>query len=252
MNAPGPERQPLAPAAELLGEALALYGRNAPLLIAVAASAAFMGNLLGLLASPSNDVAFILWNQFIAAVIAGLQAPVWLLAMLARRGEPLSSAPVLYGLIAFAPRFFVVGVLLGVAGGGLLFLAASVEALTLPALPVLIFFAIRFSLAGPAIVQEARTPLQALGRSWQAVEGHWWRTFLIQVPVLAFAVMLLWVSGTLASSMDSAFLAVVTGSLALGVSAPLIALVETALFQEYSARQPPAIEPGTMEEEEEA
>ncbi|MCY4583033.1 MAG: hypothetical protein OXE50_09610 [Chloroflexi bacterium] len=252
MNAPVPERQPLSPAAELLGEALALYGRNAPLLIGVAVSAAFTGNLIGLLASPSNDVAFVLWNQFIAAVIAGLQAPVWLLAMLARRGEPLSSAPVLYGLVTFARQFFAVGVLLGVAGGGLLLLAASVEALALPALPVLIFFAIRFSLTGPAIVQEARTPLQALARSWQAVEGHWWRTFLVQLPVLAFAVMLLWLSAELASSLDSAFLAVVTTSLALGVSAPLIALVETALFQEYSAGQPPAIEPRTLEEEEEA
>ncbi len=252
MNVPGPERQPLAPAAELLGEALELYGRNALLLVAVAASAAFMGNLLGLLASPSNSVAFVLWNQFIAAVIAGFQAPVWLLAMLARRGEPLTGAAVLYGLVALAPRFFAVGVILGVAGGGLLLLAASVEALTLPALPVLIFFAIRFSLSGPAIVQEARTPLQALGRSWQAVEGHWWRTFLIQLPVLAFAVMLLWVSGWVVSSLDSAFPAVVTSSLALGVSAPLIALVETAMFQEYSAGQPPAIEPTTMEDGEEA
>lgn len=250
MNAPRPERQPLMPSAEVLGEGLALYGRNAPILVAVAVAAAFVGNLIGLLSNPSNDIAFVLWNQLIAALIAGLQAPVWLLAKLVRRGEPLTSASVLYGLVAFAPRFFAVGLVLGMAGGGLLLIAISVPAFSLPALPVLIFFAIRFSLAGPALVLEGLTPLEALGRSWQAVEGHWWRTFLIQLPVLLFAVMLLWVSGALASSVDSTVLAAVTSALALGASAPLIALVETALFEEYSAGQPPSIEPEASNKEE--
>ncbi len=247
MNAPRPERQPLAPAAEVLGEALALYGRNAPLFITIAIAAALAGNLVGLLLSPSLFLAALLWSQFTAALVTGLQAPVWMLSAIARKGEPITAAATLYGLIAFAPRFFVVGLVLGLAGGGLLVVAAYVPALSLPALPVLVYLAVRLSLAGPAIVLEQRTPVQALARSWRMVGGYWWRTFFIQLPALAFAVMLLALSGAVASWTDSTVVAVVMGAVALGVSAPLIALVETALFEEYGTQRPPAIEPGTME-----
>ena len=84
MNAPRPERQPLAPAAEVLGEALALYGRNASLFITIAIAAALAGNLVGLLLSPSLFLAALLWSQFTAALVTGLQAPVWMLSALAR------------------------------------------------------------------------------------------------------------------------------------------------------------------------
>ena len=247
MNEPRSERPSLAPAAELLGEALALYGRNAPVLIGIAIAAALVGNLTGLLASPSATVIFILWNQFVAALITGFQAPVWLLAALARRGEPFTAGAVLYGLVSLMPRFFAVGFLLGLGGGGLLLFAIYVPAFSLPALPVLIFFAVRFSLAGPAIVLEQRPPLQALARSWQLVGGNWWRTFVVQLPVLVFAIMLVLIGGAVASWVEADIVAVVVGALALGAGAPLIALVETALFEEYSGRQPPAIEEGTVE-----
>ena len=232
------------PLAEVLGEGVALYGRNAPMFITVAVAGALAGNLAGLVMSPSAFVAALIWSQIIAALITGLQAPVWLLAVLARKGEPLTGGVALYGVVTLLPRFFSVGLVLGVGGGALLLISYYVPVLALPALPVLIYFAVRFSLSGPAIVLERRTPLQALVRSWQVVEGNWWRTFLIQLPVLLFAIILVAASGAAAAAVESALLSAVAGAVALGVSAPLVALVETALFEEYSGRQLREIEEG--------
>ncbi len=247
MNAPRPERVPQVPVAEVLGEAVALYGRNASMFITVAVAGALVGNLAGLLISPSGFVAALIWSQIIAALITGFQAPVWLLAALARRRDPLTSAAALYGVVTLLPRFFSVGLVLGIGGGLLLLISYYLPALALPALPVLIYFAVRFSLSGPAIVLERRTPLQALIRSWQVVEGNWWRTFLIQLPVLLFAIILVAASGAASSAVESALLSAVVGAIALGVSAPLVALVETALFEEYTGGQPRAVEEGAEE-----
>lgn len=217
------------------------------MLVAIAAAGAFVGDTITLVINPDEFLIALIWAQFIAALITGLQAPVWLLSALARRGEPLTASAVLFGLVALSPRFFAVGLVLGVAAGGLLVLATSFPALSLPALPVLIYFAVRFSLAGPAIVREGCTPAQALVRSWKVVEGNWWRTFIIQLPVLMFALMLLFAGGAIASFVDITLVAVLANALALGVSAPLVALVETALFEEYSEGQPREIEEGQAE-----
>ncbi|MDE2838393.1 MAG: hypothetical protein OXL97_12950 [Chloroflexota bacterium] len=248
MNAPGPDPQPLTPAAELLGEALRVYARNALMLIAVAAAGALAGNLIGLLVSPVTDARFDLVDLVIVVLFAGLAfgllAPVWLLAMLALRQEPLTAVAVLYGFVTLSPRFFTLGLLLGTGVGALVLLSVYVELLSLPALAVLIFLGVRLSLVGPVIAQEGGTPLRALVRSWRLVEGHWWRTFVIQLPVGVFAFILSEFAGRVAGGADATIVVILVSAATLGVSAPLIALVETALYQEYSGQRPPAVEAG--------
>ena len=242
MNEPRSESPSLVPAAELLGEALALYGRNAPLLIAIAVAGALAANLVGLVLSPSIFAVALLWSLFIASVVTGAQAPIWFMAVLARRGEPLTTAAALYGLVSFGPRFFVLGLFFSIGSGVILLVSFYVPLLSLPALPVLIYFVVLFSLATPAIVMERCTPVQALMRSWELVTGHWLRTFAIQLPVVLFGIILVILGEAVASRLDVTIVAVVVSALALGVSAPLVALVETALFEEYSGQRPPAIE----------
>ena len=247
MNTPQPDRPPPAPVAELLGEALALYGRNAPLLILVAVAGALAGSAVGLALSPSVFEVALLWSLFVASVVTGAQAPIWFMAVLARRGEPLTSTAVLYGLVAFGPRFFVLGLLFSLGSGAILLVAAYVPVLSLAALPVLVYFVVLFSLATPAIVQERRPPVQALMRSWGLVQSRWWRTFLIQLPVVLFGIMLVAIGGAVTSWVESTLADAVVSAIALGVSAPLVALVETALFEEYRGQQPPAVEEGQEE-----
>ena len=247
MNAPHSERQPLVPAAEVLGEALAFYGRNAPLLIGIAVAGALAGNLVALLLSPSIFAVALLWSLFIASVVTGAQAPVWLMAVLARRGEPLTTAAALYGLVTFGPRFFVLGLFFSIGSGVILLVSFYVPVLSLPALPILIYFVVLFSLATPAVVMERCSPVQALMRSLGLVTGHWWRTFSIQLPVVLFGIILVIMGEAVASRLDAAVVTVVVSSLALGVSAPLVALVETALFEEYSGQRPTEIAAGPLE-----
>lgn len=247
MNAPGPERQLPPSVSEVLGEALRLYGRNAPVLIAVALAGGLAGNLVSLLMTPSVLVVGLLWGLVIGALVIGLQSPVWVLAALARRGERCTTAAALYGLVTFSRRFFGMGLLLGIGVGGLLLLAVYVPLSSLFALPALIFVGIRLSLAGPVIVREGSTPAQALVRSWRLVEGHWLRTFVVQLPVVVFVFLLSTLAGEAAAAVEATIVAVLVNAAALGLSAPLIALVETALFEEYSAQLPPAVEPGSFE-----
>lgn len=225
------------PAAELLGEALTLYGRNASIFIVTAFVGGSVGSLVGLMMSPSTLPVELLWGLLISALTTGLQAPVWLLAAFARSNRPLNIGAIFYGVPALSPAFFSVGAILGTWSVGFLLLAASFPALAPPALCVLIYVAVRFSLAGPAIIFESHPPFQALARSWMLVGGHWWRTFVVQLPVMVFTLVLAIVGGEVAARAGAPVAGAVVGALALSVSVPLIALVETALFEEYLAHE---------------
>lgn len=242
MNESRPERPSLTPAADLLGEALRLYGRHAPVFIVTAFVGGLTGSLVGLMVSPSTFPMALLWGLFISALTTGLQAPVWLLAAFARSNRPLNVGAIFYGVPALSPAFFSVGLILGMWSGGLLLLAVYVQALSLPALCFLVYAAVRFSLAGPALIFERHSPLQALMRSWWLVRGHWWRTFVVQLPVVVFTFILVFIGGEAAERAGAAIAGAVVGAIALGVSAPLVALVETALFEEYSGGQPREVE----------
>ncbi len=242
MNAPRPEHKPRIPAAELLGEALRLYGRHAPVLIVTAFVGASVGSTVGLMVSPSTFPVELLWGLFISALTTGLQAPVWLLAAFARSNRPLNVGAIFYGVPALSPAFFSVGLILGMWSGGLMLLAAYVQALSLPALGVLVYAAVRFSLAGPALIFEKHSPVQALMRSWGLVRGNWWRTFVVQLPVVVFTFILVITGAEVAERAGAAIARAAVGAIALGISAPLVALVETALFEEYIGKQQPAVE----------
>ena len=237
MNEPRSERPSPLPAAELLGEALTLYGRNASIFVVTAFVGGSVGSLVGLMMSPSTLPVELLWALLISALTTGLQAPVWLLAAFARSNRPLNIGAIFYGVPALSPAFFSVGAILGVWSVGFLLLAVSFPLLSLPALCVLVYGAVRFSLAGPAIIFEIHPPFHAIARSWMLVRGHWWRTFVVQLPVMVFTLVLAIIGGEVAGLAGAPIAGAVVGALALSVSVPLIALVETALFEEYLAQE---------------
>ena len=76
----------------------------------------------------------------------------------------------LFALTKITPGTALVGVL------G--FLAAAVLA---------VFLWVRFALAAPAVVLEGASPVTALRRSWQLVQGSWWR--VLGISLLAAAVV---------------------------------------------------------------
>ena len=242
MNEPRPERPLLTPVADLLGEALRLYARHAPVLAGAAIAGALAGNLVGLLVTPSSFAGAVVWSLYIAALTTGFQAPVWLFAVFMHGREPLPETSVMYGLFALGPKFFTLGLIFGAAAGVLVLTAVQAQALFLPVFVVMIYCGVRFSLAGPAMILGRTNPLQGLRRSWQLVEGRWWRTFAIHIPIVLLTLVLSIIAARAAEEAGgSAVATALISAVALGVSVPLVALVEMALYSEYSFVVPPAV-----------
>ena len=68
---------------------------------------------------------------------------------------------------------------------GVVILAALlfVGAIAIVTIPVVIWVAIRWSVAIPALFAEGVGPVKALGRSWNLVRDNWWRTLGILITV---------------------------------------------------------------------
>jgi len=80
-------------------------------------------------------------------------------------------------LLGTARRYFAVW--------GVVILAALVflGAIAIVTIPVVIWVAIRWSVALPALFAEGIGPVKALGRSWNLVRDNWWRTLGILIIV---------------------------------------------------------------------
>ncbi len=226
MFAPKPKGPPLTPIADVLTMALLTCFRQPVWLIAAGTSAALAANLIGALINPTALVQQLAWALFITSLTIGFLAPTAVLVLCATRRERPTIGIAVAGLATFGPRYYSIGLLLGL--GALPLAVAPFVA------PVLIYVLLRFSLAGPAVLLENHGVLQALGRSWALVEGRWWRTFALQLLLGVFAFLLLYGAGAIGGMAESTTITLVATSLAQGVAAPLVASVEILLFLEYS------------------
>ncbi len=111
-------------------------------------------------------------------------------ALVAARGEPATVGSVLGYLVRRYGRLW------------LLLLLQMAIALTLVIPPLGIWLLVRFSLAGPAALTEEAGPGQALGRSWNLLEGSWWRVF--GVFVVAYLIVVF--AGSAISTLGLGFL----------------------------------------------
>jgi len=94
-------------------------------------------------------------------------------------------------IIALITKITALAVVIGIVG----FLAAFV---------VSIWVSIRLTLAVPAVVLEGAGPVDALRRSWQLVQGSWWRVFgitLLAGIVVAFIGFILQLPFNIVSSL---------------------------------------------------
>ena len=268
MNAPNSERPTLMPVADLLGAATLLCLRHAQPLIVTATAGALVGVGFGALATPQTLPGVVVWSIFINALVAGLQAPVWMFVSFAQDGPIVEhesllaySVGVQVGLQRLGLPYFLLGLIVGswvawpAIATELVRPAIAAEFVPLVALvwlPPLAYALIRFSLAGPSIARGTSSPFRALAHSWELVRGRWWRTLGAQLPVFALSGLLLIGAGALETATGSRALGALATGLALGVSAPLIAAVSMALFLDYfnanyPPLRPPAQEPTTTE-----
>ena len=254
MNAPNAQRPTLKPVAELLGDAVLLCLRHAQPLVVTATAGALVGVGFGALATPGTDGGRVLWGQFIGAVVLGLQAPVWMFVSFANEGSivdeesPLAYAVGVYvGLKRLGLEFFVLGLVIGTWTSLGAMLALIAPQFSLAWLMPLAYVGIRFSLAGASITRETSNPFVALARSWRLVQGRWWRTLGAQLPVLTLSAMLVFAADRLEAGTGSRAVGALATGAALGLSAPLVAAVSTALFLDYRKADVPPPSPPAQE-----
>lgn len=136
-----------------------------------------------------------IYTAIAGVFLAGMLTAVVAEAVLGRRisiGEtwrkvrgrllPLLGMTLLVALAAVVLVGVVVGivVLLALAAGTIAAVVSGIL-LGLGIIVVLVWAAIKISLAAPGLVLEGIGPVKALGRSWQLTRGQWWRIFGISL-----------------------------------------------------------------------
>lgn len=261
MNAPNAERPNLTPIADLLGASVVLCLRNAKPLLLTSTAAALVGVGFGALATPQTDVSIVVWGIFVYALVAGLQAPVWMFASFAQDGPIVQEesllayvAGVQVALNRLGLAFFLLALAVGTWIAGPVLAAPLVRGIELLWTPPLIYILIRFSLAGASVARGMTNPFGALSFSWILVRGRWWRTLGAQLPVSMLSFILLLGAAAVETATGSRLLGALATVAALGLSAPLIAAVSIALLLDYmnasvppAPPSPPAPQPPTTE-----
>ena len=250
-----PERLELArprELGELLGDAIAVYGRNFATVFAISAAIVVPVQLIvsgigleGLTASYQEDgntaemliptvVSFLVVAPLIAA------ATIHLLRALADGERPHAGRALQAGLDVFA--FVFVAVLL--AGLGI---ALGLAMLVLPGL----FVAVRWLFVPQAVVVDGARGAGALRASWELTRGFWWRTFGVVLLANAIAFLLGLLIAVplevLAESADRQAISLAGTILVETLSAPFVALVSTLLFFDLRARQVAASAAGSTD-----
>jgi hypothetical protein len=124
--------------------------------------------------SPGPGVVALLYLVIIVTVPFSVGAVTWA-AIALLLGNPVS---VRSSLLAVASRYWA---LLGLAA---LYLLIAPTAFCLP---VLVWLAIRWIVAVPALLAEGIGPIRALDRSWNLTRGNWWRLFGIMLIIYLLA-----------------------------------------------------------------
>jgi hypothetical protein len=112
-----------------------------------------------------------------------------------------------------------------------------------PLIPIAVFFAVRWCLAAPIVELEGKGGAAALGRSWQLVSGHWFRTGSLVGLSAAIALIsgpLLGALMIFAVSLPLATINVVAG-IVYAVALPFVGLVTAYAY--FDARTRLELEP---------
>ena len=205
-TAGAPVRLRVMPLGELLDETFKLYRRHFTVIAGVALVIILPNLILSLISGSyrANPI------SYLQSVAQNINNPDELTRIQARQQEYTSSPlyllsfPIAALLVPFsvgamyraatslaAGNLETVGsVLLGTlrryfAVWGVVILAALVflGAIAIVTIPVVLWVAIRWSVALPALFAEGIGPVKALGRSWNLVRDNWWRTVGILIIV---------------------------------------------------------------------
>jgi hypothetical protein len=254
--------------AELLDETFRIYRRSFGLFAGLALAVTLPGMVMNLLSGSYRSWGWltrVFQNMSNPDALQGMaQSPppqtdpaLGLLASLVR----LILVPVTAGVVIFAANEIIKGRNTTIVGalegtlqrywglarvallGGVLLLAG----ILLITIPFVIWIAGRWLVGAPALLAEDLGPVNALGRSWQLVEGRWWRTvgiFLVVVIMTTLALAIMGATGGaiiglvpgLSDDLRGA-LVQVTGSLSGALVLPVSYIAITLMYYDLRVRR---------------
>jgi hypothetical protein len=165
-------------------------------------------------------------------VIAPLITAICIHALraVAHGGRPSAGQSFVAGFEAFTPLFFAI--LLAAAG-----IALGLLLLIIPG----VYLFVRWFFVPQAVVLEGARGPGALTRSFEAVQGFWWRTFglviLVNLAAALPGILIASPFAALASSTDRAVWSMVGTICAESVTMPFVALFSTLLYYDLRARR---------------
>ncbi|HYS28066.1 MAG TPA: glycerophosphoryl diester phosphodiesterase membrane domain-containing protein [Candidatus Limnocylindria bacterium] len=254
--------------AELLDETFRIYRRSFGLFAGLALAVTLPGMVMNLLSGSYRSWGWltrVVQNMSNPDALPGIaQSPppqtdpaIGLLASLVR----LILVPVTAGVIIYTANEIIkgrnptiVGALegtlqryWGLAGVALLGGVLLFAGILLITIPFVIWIAVRWLVGVPALLAEDLGPVNALGRSWQLIEGRWWRTvgiFLVVVIMATVASAILGATGGaiiglvpgLSDDLRGA-LVQVTGSLTGALVLPVSYIAITLMYYDLRVRR---------------
>jgi hypothetical protein len=254
--------------AELLDETFRIYRRSFGLFAGLALAVTLPGMVMNLLSGSYRSWGWltrVFQNMSNPDALQGMaQSPppqtdpaIGLLASLVR----LILVPITAGVIIYAANEIIkgrnttiVGALegtlqryWGLAGVALLGGVLLFAGILLITIPFVIWIAGRWLVGAPALLAEDLGPVNALGRSWQLVEGRWWRTvgiFLVVVIMTTLASAIMGATGGaiiglvpgLSDDLRGA-LVQVTGSLTGALVLPVSTIAITLMYYDLRVRR---------------
>lgn len=154
---------------------------------------------------------------------------IYALREIAAGQRPAAGQVLVAGFEAFTPLF--AAVVLAAAGVVLGFVAFVVPG---------VFLLVRWYFVPQTVVIEGARGTGALSRSFQLVQGRWWRTFglvaLANLSIVIPGLLLLVPFTALAESTDRAVWEIIGSMVATSVTTPFVALYSTLLYYDLVAR----------------
>jgi hypothetical protein len=225
----------------LFSDALGVFGRHFSLFVLLSAAVTIPAALIvegigqdkltsGYDSSPSAA------DQIVPALVGVLVVSpiisaicIYALHEIATGRRPAAGQVLVAGFEAFTPLF--AAVVLAAAGVVLGFVAFVVPG---------VFLLVRWYFVPQAVVIEGARGTGALSRSFQLVQGRWWRTFgLVALANLAIVIpglLLLVPFSAIADSTDRAVWEMIGSMVATSVTTPFVALYSTLLYYDLVAR----------------
>ncbi len=214
------------PVDQLLGQALGLYRSAFAPLLGAAALGAVLSIALDVAFSPTSFVAFYLWLSVTLVPLAVAQAAILIIVIEKRKGAAPNIVSGYTLALTFSPAYL---------GAWVIYFGSLMLALvTVILIPLAGFLVARWALYGPAVVVERSPSALALIRSWRLTKGRAWRTFGIQILMIAISFIANLVSIGIAAALGGGTgLAIVAGGLMLTLVQPLWTITNLLLFEDY-------------------